>query len=190
MNKYLYALPIATAFILITATQTAAQKSSADVVLQKLANKLASVKLLGYTYKREFNYPSEGYLSESVASSYVDFRPADGTLGFRHQFSDDNIFAIYNGSESFVASKKKKTITVKTNPTLKSFDGFGFFYNSPLTLKYVLPKIIADKTISKKMSTAKLFGRDHYLLEFSLPKASINTIGEIYTLSLHDALPI
>lgn len=147
--------------------------------MQKAADKLSSVKVLGYTYSREFNYASEGYLSRSSSSGYMDFQHKESPLGFRFQFSDDDLFAIYNGSESFVGAKKQKIIQVRNNPTLKSFDGFGSFYNSPLTLKYVLPKIIADKSIPKKLSYGKVNGQDAYLIEFTLQNQTISTIGEI-----------
>ena len=147
--------------------------------MQKVAKKLASVKALGYTYTREFNYPSEDYLSRSTSASYLELSPLEGNLGFRYQFVDDEYIAVYNGSERFTAIKKKKTIMVQNNPTIESFDGFSYFYNSPLTLKIVLPKLIADTRIPKKLTTATVEGRRVYRIELPLQKTSITPLGEI-----------
>ena len=144
--------------------------------MQKVATKLAAVKALGYTYTREFNYPSEEYLSKSTSTGYLDLNPPDGTLGFRYQFVDDDYIAIYNGSENFIAIKKKKTMVVTNNPTAERMDSSASIYNSPLTLRNVLPKIMADKKIVKSLSTD---AQGRYVLEFSLPKASISGLGEI-----------
>src|SRR5215831_2013035 len=98
-----------------------AQLGNADErILQKIVEKLTSVKTLKYRYKREMNYPSEGYLSETSADSYLDLKPVDSPNGFRYQFSSDDLLAIYNGSERFIAEKKKKTIHVDNDPPLKS----------------------------------------------------------------------
>ena len=177
-----YFPPIAAAFLTLIslASPALSQKlPTADAVLQKSANKLSSLKLLGYKYTSEFNYASENYLSKTVTDGYMDFQYRESPLGFRFQFSDDDLLAIYNGSEKFVAAKKQKIIQVENNPTLRSFDGFGSFYNSPLTLKHVLPKIIADKSIPRKISAAKVDGRDVYLVEFVLQDQTVSTIGEI-----------
>jgi thiol-disulfide isomerase/thioredoxin len=179
MNKCIL-LSIAAALLLLTAVAVPAQKApSAEYVLEKVAKKLAATKSLGYKYTREFNYPSEDYLSKSVSSAYLDLEPAPGTLGFRFQFSDDELMHIYNGSESFLAIKKSKKIQVDNKPSLKRFGSSAYLYNSPITLKYVLPKIIADKSISKKLSTMDIEGRPGYLVEFSLYKKSFDGVGEI-----------
>jgi thiol-disulfide isomerase/thioredoxin len=151
-------------------------------VLQKIVDKLASVKTLKYRYKREMNYPSEGYLSETSADSFLDLKPSDSPTGFRFQFSSDDLLAIYNGSERFIADKKKKTVRVDNDPPLKSFQGFGFFYYSPLSLKNALPQIFADKTVAKKVTLDKINGVDDYVVEFVLDKQSIDPLGDVYTM--------
>src|SRR5690349_1855227 len=115
---------------LLLAIPTSAQKlTSAEAVMQKVANKLAAVKVLGYTYTREFNYPSEEYRSVSISTGYLDLASADGPLGFRYQFVDDEYIAVYNGSENFIAVKKKKVMVVTNNPTAERMDSSSSLYN-------------------------------------------------------------
>jgi thiol-disulfide isomerase/thioredoxin len=150
--------------------------------MREVADKLAVVKKLGYTYKQELNYPSEGYLHQSSTESFLDLKPADSGAGFRYQFSNDEYLAIYNGAEKFIAIKKDKTIMVENNPPIRSFSSSAFLYYSPLTVKNVLPKIIADKTIQKKVTVTKIAGAEHYVIEFALNKAAMDSLGEIYAL--------
>ena len=180
MNRNFSSLSIAVLVVILTAVQVPAQNvPSADVVLQRTASKLAAVKALGYTYTRELNYSSEDYLSKSRAVGYLDLKPLEGTAGFKYHFTDDEYIAVYNGSESFIAVKGKKILVVTNNPPRNRMEGSASLYNSPLTLKYALPTIIADKKIPKKISTEVVGGRRLYIVEFSLYKASLSGLGEI-----------
>lgn len=179
MHRFIPAVSIAALLLLFSAAQSAAQKPPAEVVMQKVAAKLDKVKVLGYTYTREFNYPSEDYLSKATAIGYLDMKSPDGAQGFKFHFTDDDYIAVYNGSESFVAVKKKKILVVTNNPERNRLESSSSLYNSPLTLKYALPKIIADKKISKKLSAEIGDGRRRYVVEFSLRKASLSGLGEI-----------
>ena len=179
MNKYLSSLAIAAALLFFAAVQTPSQNDPpAEAVLKKVANKLATVKLLGYKYKTELGY--EGQPKYESSSAYVEMRPADGTSEFRHQFSNDERLAVYNGSESFVADKKTRKLKVKNNPSRQYFGGFMSLLNSPLMFKYGLPKVIANKAIPKTLSMVKISGRDHYRLTFTLSKAFIDPAGEYH----------
>lgn len=179
MNRFLSLLTIAVGLLLLAA-QTPAQKApSVDGVLQQVAKKLASLKSLAYTYTRELNYASEDYLSKATAVGYLDLRPTDSGSEFRYQFSDDDYIGVYNGSESFLAIKKKKVMVVNNNPPRNMMESSAFLYNSPVTLKYALPKIIADPKIPKKLSTENVDGQRRYVVEFSLYKASISGLGDI-----------
>ena len=175
--RFLRSPSLATATLFFLVTQSPAQNlPSAESVMQKTAAKLAAIKALGYTYTREFNYPSEDYLSVSTSTGYLELNSTDVPLGFRYQFVDDDYIAIYNGTENFIAIKKKKAMVVTDNPTAERMDSSASIYNSPLTLKNVLPKILADKKITKNLSTD---AQGRYLLEFSLNKASISGLGDI-----------
>jgi thiol-disulfide isomerase/thioredoxin/outer membrane lipoprotein-sorting protein len=176
VNRFLPAVSIAVLLLFFSADSAAQRTPSAEVVMQKVATKLAKVKALGYTYTREFNYPSEDYLSKSISTGYLDLKAPDGALGFRYQFSDDEYLAIYNGSENFIGIKKKKTMVVTSNPSADRMDSSSSLYNSPLTLRNALPKILADNKILKTISTD---AQGRYLLEFTLHNASISGLGEI-----------
>lgn len=161
--------------LLLFASELAAQQTlSADRVLQKVADRLAAVKLLGYKYHFEFSYPSQGRLIEEKAQAFLDLRPKDGASQFRFQFDGVDRSGIYNGTERFTLDKRGKKLYLENKPSFKSF-GDIFLQNSPLSLKYALPRIIADASIQKNVSL------DHaqYLIEFSLPKGIINSEGEI-----------
>ena len=159
MKKCL-SLFISAALLVTAALPASAQKApSADQVLQRVAKKLAAVKALGYTYTREFNYPSEDYLSKSTSTGYLDLTSLAGPLGFRYQFEDEEYIAVYNGSESFIAIKKKKAMVVENNPPKRRMESSSSIYNSPLTLKYALPKIIADKKILKRLTIENVGGQ-------------------------------
>ncbi len=160
-------------------SQTKPQNSlSADAVMQKVAAKLASVKRLGYRYKFDYKYPTRNSSTEENAQAYLDLAPADRQSGFRYQFAGENRRAVYNGSENFITDKKSGKLFVESSPTFNRI-GIIVLQNSPLTLKYAFPALIAKKSVEKKVSVTKIGGRDHYLVEFSLPKAAMTANGEI-----------
>lgn len=165
--------------LFLFATQMSAQEfSSAERVLQKVADKLAETKLIGYKYGFEFSYPSQDRLVEQWAQAFLDLQPTDGSQ-FRFQFSGADLVSVYNGTERFFLDKKGKKIHVENKPSFKSF-GDIFLQNSPLSLKYALPRITADRSIRKKVSIVRSGDREQYLIEFSLPnKMVINPAGEI-----------
>ena len=181
MNKYLSLFAIATISLFSTASQTNAQSKalSAEYVLQKTATKLASAKALGYKFTREFNYPSEEYLWITTGVVYMELRSPESLLGFRYQSSDDEYLGIYNGSETIIGVKKKKVLVVENIPDANRIEGSSVLYSSPLALRNVLPKVIADKNIPKTLTTENVDGQTRYLVEFALHKAAFSGLGEI-----------
>src|SRR6185369_15185498 len=93
-------------------------------------------------------------------------------------FVGEDRLSVYNGSERFFADKASKKLSVDSSPSFKSF-GDIFLLNSPLSLKYALPTIVKDAAIQKKLSVTTINGREYCVLEFSLRKAAITSIGEI-----------
>lgn len=147
--------------------------------MQRAADKLASAKRLGYKYTFEYTRPSQQRTQAENSQAYLDLAPEGGAADFKYQFSNENRLSVYNGSESFIADKQSGKLWVENNPSFKR-DGLIVLMNSPLTLKYALPRLIANKAIQKKLSVIKLDGKDDYLIEFSLRKAALNIIGEIF----------
>jgi thiol-disulfide isomerase/thioredoxin len=179
VTKYLSSLMICVVLLLSFPERTFAQRTpSAEYVLQRVANKLAAVKLLGYRYAFEYNYPAQDRRTVVNAQVYFDLQPADRTDGFKFQFIEDDRLSVYNGSERFTADKKSKKLWVESSPAFKSSSDI-FLVNSPLAFKYALPAITKDPSVHKKLSFSNIDGREYFLIEFSLKKAAINARGEI-----------
>ena len=180
MNRYLFPVSIGVVLLWFSASQSAAQRTpSAEYVLQKVASKLADVKLLGYKYNFEYNYPARDSRTVVNAQTYFDLQPADQKDGFKFQFIGEDRWSVYNGSERFTGDKKSKKLYVDSSPSFNSY-GDIFLLNSPLALKNALPTILKDARIQKKLSVTTINGREYYVLEFSLTKAVINSNGGIF----------
>jgi hypothetical protein len=110
-------------------------------------------------------------LLKSVRRPFSICSPQTPPSRFRFQFESADKFTIYNGVERFTLDKKQKQISVQNKP---SFPPFGdiLLHNSPLALRYALPKIAEDPTIPKKVSIDRWEGRDVYLIEFRWPRGS------------------
>jgi thiol-disulfide isomerase/thioredoxin len=149
----------------------------ADSVLQKMADKLKSLKTVSYDLKRELNYPSEHYHNEMAWTSYFDFQSADTMIGFKYQIEDETAKQVFNGTEKFELDKKEKTIQLNIKPDQKSFSGNSCFYNSIITLKNALPLIIADKSITKTVSDTTIKDKTCYLVNLFFGKRRIRNLG-------------
>jgi thiol-disulfide isomerase/thioredoxin len=179
MKRYFSSFSIGLTLLLFASQVTHAQTPpSAESVLHRVANKLAAVKLLGYKYNFEYNYPARDSRTVVSAQTYFDLQPADQKDGFKFQFIGDERSSVYNGSERFVMDKKSKKLYVESNPTFNSF-GDIFLLNGPLALKFALPTILKDAAIQKKLSTTTINGREYYVVEFFLIKSAITSVGEI-----------
>ena len=148
--------------------------------MRRVAKKLAAVKLLGYKYTFTYNYPARDSRTVVTSQAYLDLQPAERKDGFKFQFNSDERLSVYNGSEYFIADEKTKKLYVDSSP---AFDHVGdiVLQNSPLTLKYALPKIVDDKKIEKKLTMINVNGRQFYVLEFTLTKAALNADGSIFS---------
>lgn len=163
-------------------------RSSADRILQKMLNQITAIKNISYKYRRELNYPSEGYFRETIADTYLDFTSDNQILGLRFQFSDADSLMIFNGSEIFYLDKKNKTIDVTNKPKRNYIDSVSFLYNSPVTLKNIIPKIIADKTIPRSLMETKINGKDFYVVEFVIDKFGFDLYGNFHSVKLERKL--
>jgi thiol-disulfide isomerase/thioredoxin len=145
---------------------------SAEEILQKTADKLASLKTVKYKYQQEYNYKSEAYFAESAAETFLDFNPTESAIGLVFQFENEKDFITYNGSETFSLNKKEKTIQVEPKPTSEKLSSSSYLQFALPMWRNVLPKIIADKSIVKAIRDA---GMTTYIIEFALDKSFIES---------------
>ena len=126
----------------------------ADSILQKISSNLNSLTTISYDYKKEVNYSSQNYHAEQTASVYLDFKSNDAAIGCKYQIENEvgKEKQIFNGTEKFELNEKEITIKIDNQPNKNSFTGMSFLYNSIITLKNVLPGIIANKAIPKTLS--------------------------------------
>jgi thiol-disulfide isomerase/thioredoxin/outer membrane lipoprotein-sorting protein len=164
---------------LFTNASAQSQNASAEEVMQKVSDKLESLKTLRYTYRRELNYSSEGYFNEFKANGFLDFTTPDKIIGLKYHFENDKYLFVFNGSEMFDLNKTDKTIRVQSNPDADHFSSSIPLYDSIVTLKKALPKIIADKTILKTVSEQS----DFYLVEFVLDKKTLEPLGNYFPIT-------
>ena len=80
--------------ILLTSDGFSSNKTpgSADEILQKTADKLASLKTVSYRYQHEYNYKSEAYFAKSDAEVFIDFESAESNGGARWQMDSADAF--------------------------------------------------------------------------------------------------
>ena len=162
-----------------TALPAHSQKVSAEQVLSKVSDKLNSLKTLQYHYRRELNYPSEAYYHEVTGEIYLDFTSTDKIVGFKYQFNYQDFLYIFNGSQQFQCNKKEKRIEINHSPSKEeNFKNAFFFYNSPLTLRFALPQIIADATIPKTIAYTLIGNKSFYALTFTLNKKTMGNFGD------------
>jgi thiol-disulfide isomerase/thioredoxin/outer membrane lipoprotein-sorting protein len=171
MKKYI----LTVALILLAILSVTAQESplTADQVIQKTIYKLASLKTVSYDYRRELNYTSERFFHELKAAAYLDFTSAGKVPGVKYRFAADTNSNTFNGAELFSLDGKNKIIRLNSKPAPADFQSDSYLVNSPVTLKNVLPKVLADKTITRSISEEKNF----YVVEFALDKFGIDLFG-------------
>ncbi len=146
-------------------------------ILTQVSKRLSELKAIRYQYKRELNYASEDYFHELVVDTYLEFTPTDNTLGFRYQADDEQHFQVNNGSEIFILNKNSKAATIDRKPTLNSVQHVSFLYNSPVTLRHMLPHILKDNTITKTVTDTTLNGNNYYAISFELKDKAMNNVN-------------
>ena len=99
-------------FTLCSLAVNAQDAARAERILRRVADKLASVKLLGYKYGFDYGVPSQGRSMKFTAVAFLDLRPTDGTSRLRFQFSGDDTASNFNGTERFILDKKSKKMYV------------------------------------------------------------------------------
>jgi len=151
------------------------------VLFKQVSEKLAGLKTISYQYAREFNYPSEGYVSKTEGEMYIDFAKESDLVGMRFQYQDEQGFVIFNNAELFNAKKKTKTITVTKIKSQQNLEGRSPLYNSFVTLRNALPLLIKDESIKKSASDTLINGSSYYLLQFFLHNRLFNYLGNDFS---------
>ncbi len=170
-------------FIFGSVYQSKSQNTALEV-LQKLSVNLDNYKTISYDYYRDINYFSENYHRETNGTSFIDFRNADKILGFKYQFENDQYKLIYNGAESFSINKKDSSIRVKYKPALSDLSSSSFLVNSVITLRNVLPVLIADRSINKTLTDTAMDNKTFHLVSFILHNKTIDGLGTFSPITL------
>jgi thiol-disulfide isomerase/thioredoxin len=143
-----------------------------------VSENLNALKTLRYEQHRELNYSSEDYHNTSKWMVYYDFEVSDSIVGCAYQIEDSVQKQVFNRTEQFLLNYQKKTMELKVNPDRSSFAGVSALYNSILTIKNVLPVIIADESIEKTRSDTSIDSRDYICVKLEMGKRRIQSLGK------------
>lgn len=154
-------------------------KSTPDDLLlfRKVAQKLMDLKTVCYHYSRAFSYPSEKYYSKSERQMYVDFGKENDLVGFRYQYRDSVGFSIFNNSGIFDGDIQNNTIGITNKIEKSGFEGRSAIYNSIITLRALLPRIIEDHSVIKHVTDTLIGNKSFYLLKFETQNKFPNYLG-------------
>jgi len=152
-----------------------------NAIFNQVNEKLASLKTVKYHYLREFNYPSEGYISKTEGEMYVDFAKENNLAGMKFQYEDSEGFIIFNNSELFNGTKKTQTIAVSTIKAQKNLEGKSPLYNSIVTLRNALPLIIKDENIQKSITDTLINNKRYHVLQFFLQNKLFTYLGSDFS---------
>lgn len=150
------------------------------------SKQLQLLKVVKYRYKREFNYPSEDYVSKAEGNMYVDFGKENDLVGFRYQYSADSAMSIFNNAEVFDTNLREKTIRVAHHVKATGFEGKSALYNSIITLRNILPVVINDKSITKTVTDTLIKNKTYNLLQFVLHNRLLNYLGTGFSTTTAD----
>lgn len=152
-------------------------KQDAIPVLEIVSKKLNSLTTFSYDIKRELNYASENYYNISEWSCYFHFDPTIAITGFKYQINNSISNDFFNGTEKFELNKSTKTIQINDKPKKEDFMALSFLYNSIVTLKNVLPLIIADQNSIKIVSDTIIDNRPYEIITLKIGKRRIQNLG-------------
>lgn len=151
-----------------------AQTDQAPAAWRAMTNKLASLKSISYTYKRETNNSNNNSYDTLRVKYYLAFNVDDKqTVSQFRMESKDRIY-IYNGTEFFVLSKASKTYTLTEQTSQKSFSNHSFFLNSLQTLRYAANEILANDSILKRQRDTVIGGKTYKLVQLDMFKKSLS----------------
>ncbi|MFY7815497.1 MAG: TlpA family protein disulfide reductase [Chryseobacterium taeanense] len=149
-------------------------------IFRKLSEKLQSVKTISYHYTREFTYPAEDYHSKSEGEMYVDFSKENELVGFRYQYKDETGFSVFNNTELFETSEEDRAIQISTKLKISDFEGLSALYNSMITMRNMLPAVIADRNMVKQVKDTLIGKKRFYLLSFQTQDMYPDYLGRTF----------
>lgn len=153
-------------------------KNSANQVLEKTYEKLEKINSLSYDLTRELNYPSNNYNAISKWESYYFFDLHDNPIGTKFQITNSSSIDVFNGTEYFSLIKEDKTSEIQNNIKKEDFGSKSYFYNSILTLRNILPIIIADNSSNKSVIDTLISGKTYKKVKINIGKRRIQNLGE------------
>ncbi|TAE23652.1 MAG: hypothetical protein EAZ91_21645 [Cytophagales bacterium] len=164
-------------FFSVHFTSTVPSRQTPDEVLQTILDKLNAIGEIQYDYYRDVNYRSENHHSELSGSTYLDFRATENVTGFRFQIISPAYRYVYNGQSLFSTEEDEKKLIVFKQPARSEFTSMSFFYNSPVTLRNTLGKIIADTTIPKVVADTIINDKAYDKVRFALNSQTMQNLG-------------
>lgn len=153
-------------------------KNSANQVLEKTYEKLEKINSLSYDLTRELNYPSNNYNAISKWECYYFFDLHDNPIGSKFQITNSSSIDVFNGTEYFSLIKEDKTSEIQNNIKKEDFGSKSYFYNSILTLRNILPIIIADNSSDKSVIDTLISGKTYKKVKINIGKRRIQNLGE------------
>ena len=171
-----YGLPV---WVLLQVQTANGQTRDAIDVLTKTHSKLSQIKQLGFTYTHDINYRSENYRAKRQGKAYLDFTSQDILIGFRFIDHHSAGQTIYNDEQLIFMNDKDTTIDIDYKPRRQSLGGAGFMLNSPITLRYSIPKLLTDNSIGKTIRDTIISGKTYYLVSVELMNAGLSYLGDI-----------
>jgi thiol-disulfide isomerase/thioredoxin len=139
-----------------------------------MTNKLASLKSISYTYKREINNSKNNYYDTLTGKCYLLFNYEDKQTVSQFRMESKDRILIYNGTEYFGLSKASKTYSLTEQASQKSFSNHSFFHNSLQTLRYSARQITSNDSILKHQRDTLIGGKTYKLVQLDMFKKSLS----------------
>ncbi len=139
-----------------------------------MTNKLASLKSIAYTHKREINNIKNNYYDTLRGKCYLVFNTDDKQTIAQFRMESKDYISIYNGTEAFVLSKANKTYTLTEQASQQSFSNHSFFHNALQTLRYAANEISKNDSILKSQRDTLIGNKTYKLVQLNMHKRSLS----------------
>lgn len=156
--------------------------SELSTILKQTSTVLNNISSLSYNHTRELNFASNEYYNISNWECYYQFEPTKASIDFKYQIKELDLIDFYNGTERFYLNESTKHITINNGPKEQFFNSLSFLYNSPITLKNVLPLLTQDKILVSSLSDTIIKNQVYYLVTFNLRNQRIQSLGKGFDL--------